>query len=77
VGIVTRIRSPWSPRWRSCATSNHTAAQKGDALAVLRGCVTLVRHPYERSPYSGAGNCWCGYDPANRLHRVIIEPGAP
>ena len=28
----------------------------------------IVRHPYERSPYSGAGNCWCGRAYESRLH---------
>lgn len=28
----------------------------------------IVAHPYEASPHSGAGNCWCGRDEAHRLH---------
>lgn len=28
----------------------------------------IVAHPYERSHYSGAGNCWCGRGETHRLH---------
>lgn len=28
----------------------------------------IVAHPYERSHYSGAGNCWCGRAESHRLH---------
>jgi hypothetical protein len=28
----------------------------------------IVRHPYEASRHSGAGNCWCGRVQNHRLH---------
>lgn len=56
------------------ASPRYTAADKGKALAVLRGAVVLVAHPYERDPFSGAGNCWCGRAAANILHSVVVEP---
>lgn len=28
----------------------------------------IVAHPYEASPHSGAGNCWCGRAETHRLH---------
>ncbi|HEY9408903.1 MAG TPA: hypothetical protein VIP77_04920 [Jiangellaceae bacterium] len=28
----------------------------------------IVAHPYEASPHSGAGNCWCGRAEVHRLH---------
>lgn len=28
----------------------------------------IIAHPYERSHYSGAGNCWCGRAENHRLH---------
>ena len=31
----------------------------------------IVAHPYEASPHSGAGNCWCGRWDTHRLH---IQP---
>ncbi|WP_158079329.1 hypothetical protein [Actinomadura sp. CNU-125] len=36
----------------------------------------IVAHPYERSPYSGAGNCWCGRAEGHRLHVAdAVPPG--
>lgn len=57
-------------------SDRHTAAEKSRALAVLRGSVVLVRHPYQRDPYSGAGNCWCGRHARSSLHSVVLEPTA-
>jgi hypothetical protein len=37
----------------------------------------IVAHPYERSPYSGAGNCWCGRWEIHRLHIPLDYPDAP
>lgn len=34
----------------------------------------IVAHPYERSPYSGAGNCWCGRVEEHRLHVADADP---
>lgn len=28
----------------------------------------IVKHPYERSKFSGAGNCWCGRAAESTLH---------
>ncbi|MBA9005899.1 hypothetical protein [Thermomonospora cellulosilytica] len=28
----------------------------------------IIAHPYEASPHSGAGNCWCGRAAQHRLH---------
>lgn len=57
-------------------TTSYTPEQKSDALTMLRGSVVIVRHPYERCRYSGAGNCWCGRDEGSPLHHVVIEPAA-
>lgn len=54
--------------------NTHTATEKSRALQVLRGCVVLVAHPYERDPHSGAGNCWCGRHEGSTLHQVVMEP---
>jgi hypothetical protein len=37
----------------------------------------IVAHPYERSPYSGAGNCWCGRWETHRLHVPLDYPNGP
>lgn len=29
---------------------------------------TVKVHPYERSPHSGAGNCWCGWPRESIMH---------
>lgn len=33
----------------------------------------IVRHPYEPSPHSGAGNCWCGRAEVHRLHNTTED----
>lgn len=48
--------------------------EKRHALTVLSGAVVLVRHPYDRHPQSGSGNCWCGRHIGASLHSIIIEP---
>lgn len=53
-------------------TTRYTARQKSQALAVLRGSVVIVRHPYEADPSSGAGNCWCGRHEGSSLHYVVM-----
>lgn len=37
----------------------------------------IVAHPYERSPYSGAGNCWCGRWEDHPLHIRLEYANAP
>lgn len=37
------------------------------------GTGKIVRHPYERSPYSGAGNCWCGLWEESRIHPHVYS----
>lgn len=54
-------------------TNRYSAEQKSRALDVLRGSVRIVRHPYERDPLSGAGNCWCGRDAGSTLHDVVVS----
>lgn len=56
-------------------TTRYTAEQKSRALDVLRGSVTIVRHPYEADPLSGASNCWCGRAPGSSLHQVVLVDG--
>jgi hypothetical protein len=58
----------------ACQSGQYTAADRSRALDVLRGVVVIVAHPFDADPYSGAGNCWCGRDDGNSLHRVVIEP---
>lgn len=53
---------------------SHTAVDKSKALATLGKAVVLVRHPYQRDPQSGSGNCWCGRHAAAVLHDVVMEP---
>ena len=55
-------------------TFNTTARDKAKALHILSGSVALLRHPYERSPHSGAGNCWCGSDQRSKIHDVVLDP---
>ena len=47
---------------------------KDRALRTLRGAVKLTVHPYERDPFSGAGNCWCGRAEASVLHPHVWVP---
>lgn len=54
-------------------SDKYTATDRGNALHVLGGAVILVRHPYDRHPKSGAGNCWCGRDKADTIHNVILD----
>jgi len=56
------------------ASPRRSAADKSKALSVLGDAVVLVAHPYERSPFSGAGNCWCGRHATSKLHAVVIDP---
>lgn len=36
----------------------------------------IVKHPYEKSFFSGAGNCWCGRWDTHPLHlEVVSESG--
>ena len=53
-------------------STRYTAAQKSNALTVLRGVVVIVPHPYESDPFSGAGNCWCGRHEGHALHNVVL-----
>lgn len=55
-------------------SDRHDAIAKGRALDVLGDAVILVRHPYERDPQSGSGNCWCARAESSSLHDVILEP---
>lgn len=50
--------------------SEKSAREKEKALNVLRGAVIITKHNYERHPNSGAGNCWCGREEFNRLHKL-------
>lgn len=54
------IQYAWMP-------DQYTARDKAKALHILSGSVALLRHPYERSPHSGAGNCWCGSDQRSKI----------
>jgi hypothetical protein len=62
-----KIESAW-------VSDRFTAREKAHALHVLSGSVVLVRHPYDRDPASGSGNCWCGRHAGASLHDVILEP---
>jgi len=66
------IEDVWIPTKNSDGTPI-TAKDRARALFVLRGCIKLVRHPYDRSPHSGAGNCWCGRDPSSPIHQIVVD----
>ena len=51
-----------------------TADERSRALSKLGDGVLIMRHPYQRDPGSGAGNCWCGRHQSHSLHDVVIEP---
>lgn len=59
---------------RAWVSDKPSAIDKGHALEVLGQNVIVVRHPYDRHPQSGAGNCWCGRDQSAAIHHVVIEP---
>lgn len=61
------LESVWLPE-------RGTAREKGHALHVLGSAVVIVRHPYDRDPASGSGNCWCGRHQGSSLHDVVVEP---
>lgn len=69
--FLRRRRDEVETVWLS---DKHTAIEKGRALHVLTGAVVLVRHPYQRDPQSGSGNCWCGRHQGSTLHAVVLEP---
>jgi hypothetical protein len=50
----------------------YTPEEKSNALTKLSGAVVILRHPYERCSYSGAGNCWCGRAQNSSLHEVEL-----
>ena len=52
----------------------YTAAEKASALLVLGGAVVIARHYYDRSPHSGAGNCWCGRQRPSVVHPHEFTP---
>lgn len=58
---------------RAWVSDKPTSAQKGTAFDVLGQNVILVRHPYDRHPQSGAGNCWCGRDQTSTIHHIVLE----
>lgn len=58
---------------RAYINDKSTSEEKSSALFILRGCVKITRHPYQRNSHSPAGNCWCGRDQSHGLHRVVIE----
>ena len=61
---------PWN-RWAPDAT----ASERASALHTLGGAVRLRKHPYQRSPHSGSGNCWCGRSKSERIHEVLDGHG--
>lgn len=56
------------------ASDRFTAKDKAHAFFVLGQNVILVRHPFDREPRSGAGNCWCGRDQRSSIHDVVLDP---
>ena len=63
---------PWN-RWAPDATARERAA----ALHRLGGAVMLRRHPYQRDPASGAGNCWCGRAKSEGTIHDVIDGHGP
>lgn len=61
------LESVWLP-------DSRTAREKAHAIHVLAGAVVIVRHPYDRDPASGSGNCWCGRHQGSSLHDLVVEP---
>jgi len=59
---------------RAWVSDKFTATEKAHALFVLGQNVVVVRHPYDRHPNSGAGNCWCGDHQSSTIHQIIEEP---
>jgi hypothetical protein len=58
---------------RAWVSDKFNAIDKGHALFVLGDAVVLARHPYDRSPQSGAGNCWCGRDQGASIHQIVED----
>ena len=50
-----------------------TIRDKSRALDILRNSVHIVLHVYEKDPFSGAGNCWCGRPDVSSIHRVYTD----
>jgi hypothetical protein len=51
-----------------------TARERAHAYFVLDGQISLLRHPYDRDPGSGSGNCWCGYHQSHVIHEIVEIP---
>lgn len=64
-----------SPRGveRAWVPNGRTAREKAHALFVLGQAVTVARHPYDRDPASGSGNCWCGSHQSATIHRIVVD----
>lgn len=71
--MVTFLRRRRETVERAWYSDKFTAREKGHALFVLGDAVVLARHPYDRDPSSGSGNCWCGRDEASSLHQVVLS----
>ncbi len=54
----------------SSMPDGYTARDRANALHILSNAVALRKHPYDRDPASGAGNCWCGRGQRAKLHHV-------
>jgi hypothetical protein len=59
---------------RARSSDRYCSEEKSNALTKLSGVVVVVRHPYERCSFSGAGNCWCGRAKNSPLHDVVMTP---
>lgn len=64
---VFREKRKW---WGSAKTPR----EKSTALHMLGDSVRVALHPYERSPDSGSGNCWCGTDRTRAIHYHPFHP---
>lgn len=67
-----RTRSGSDEPEKARVSDRYTSEEKSDALTRLSGAVLILRHPYERCSYSGAGNCWCGRPQNASLHEVEL-----
>lgn len=72
-GAVNFLRRRRDRIERCWVSDKPTAVDKAGALFVLGQNVIVVRHPYDRHPQSGAGNCWCGDHQGASIHNIVVD----
>ena len=61
----------WAPAALPTTGNAIGARERAQALFILGSAVAIQKHPYERSPHSGSGNCWCGDHRRAKIHEVL------